>query len=67
MILPMRPRGEEKFVAVQREKAFSRGAESLSVIRDDWIRTSDLTHPKRARYQAAPHPAKALLVCLEKY
>src|SRR5437867_2789303 len=24
--------------------------------RDDWIRTSDLTHPKRARYQAAPHP-----------
>src|SRR2546423_12933713 len=24
--------------------------------RDDWIRTSDLTHPKRARYQAAPRP-----------
>ncbi len=33
--------------------------------RDDWIRTSDLTHPKRARYQAAPRPAK-LLVCLQK-
>ncbi len=26
--------------------------------RDDWIRTSDLTHPKRARYQAAPRPVK---------
>jgi hypothetical protein len=26
--------------------------------RDDWIRTSDLTHPKRARYQAAPHPVR---------
>jgi hypothetical protein len=26
--------------------------------RDDWIRTSDLTHPKRARYQAAPRPDK---------
>jgi hypothetical protein len=24
--------------------------------RDDWIRTSDLTHPKRARYQAALRP-----------
>ena len=30
--------------------------------RDDWIRTSDLTHPKRARYQAAPRP-----VCSELY
>ena len=26
--------------------------------RDDWIRTSDLTHPKRARYQAAPRPVR---------
>ena len=24
--------------------------------RDDWIRTSNLTHPKRARYQAALRP-----------
>ena len=24
--------------------------------RDDWIRTSDLIHPKDARYQAAPRP-----------
>ena len=28
----------------------------LCIGRDDWIRTSDLTHPKRARYQAAPRP-----------
>ncbi len=26
--------------------------------RDDWIRTSGLTHPKGARYQAAPRPVK---------
>ena len=24
--------------------------------RDDWIRTSDLFHPKEARYRAAPRP-----------
>ena len=30
--------------------------------RDDWIRTSDLTHPKRARYQAAPRPVVPDLV-----
>lgn len=24
--------------------------------RDDWIRTSDLTHPKGTLYQAEPHP-----------
>jgi hypothetical protein len=24
--------------------------------RDDWIRTSDHTHPMRVRYQTAPHP-----------
>ncbi len=24
--------------------------------RDDWIRTSDLTVPNRARYQTAPRP-----------
>jgi hypothetical protein len=29
--------------------------------RDDWIRTSDLTHPKRARYQAAPRPVCSAL------
>ena len=28
--------------------------------RDDWIRTSDLTHPKRARYQAAPRPVSLI-------
>ena len=33
--------------------------------RDDWIRTSDLTHPKRARYQAAPRPVKAISVWRE--
>jgi hypothetical protein len=26
--------------------------------RDDWIRTSDLSHPKRTRYQAALRPEK---------
>ena len=26
--------------------------------RDDWIRTSDHTHPMRVRYQTAPHPVK---------
>ena len=30
--------------------------------RDDWIRTSDLTHPKRARYQAAPRPVTGLSI-----
>ena len=28
----------------------------LDFSRDDWIRTSDLFHPKEARYQAAPRP-----------
>src|SRR5947207_8431236 len=28
--------------------------------RDGEIRTRDLTHPKRARYQAAPRPVKAI-------
>jgi hypothetical protein len=42
------------------KKAFHELAESLSYFgRDDWIRTSDLTHPKRARYQAAPRPVNA--------
>ena len=27
--------------------------------RDDWIRTSDLTHPKGALYQAEPRPANS--------
>ena len=31
-------------------------SKALQTGRDDWIRTSDLTHPKRARYQAAPRP-----------
>ena len=34
--------------------------------RDDWIRTSDLTHPKRARYQAAPRPVCTDLTILPK-
>src|SRR6185295_13873447 len=33
--------------------------------RDDWIRTSDLTHPKRARYQAAPRPVARLSIVLD--
>ena len=28
--------------------------------RDDWIRTSDHTHPMRVRYQTAPHPESGL-------
>ncbi len=28
--------------------------------RDDWIRTSDHTHPMRVRYQTAPHPENGL-------
>src|ERR1700681_4199201 len=31
--------------------------------RDDWIRTSDLTHPKGARYQASLRPDRLLLIC----
>jgi hypothetical protein len=34
--------------------------------RDAEIRTRDLTHPKRARYQAAPRPVKRFLVSLQK-
>ena len=33
--------------------------------RDGEIRTRDLTHPKRARYQAAPRPVKTKSVWLE--
>ena len=33
--------------------------------RDGEIRTRDLTHPKRARYQAAPRPVKSKSVWLE--
>ncbi len=29
---------------------------SALACRDDWIRTSDHTHPMRVRYQTAPHP-----------
>ena len=36
-----------------RLRSFVLGLESN---RDDWIRTSDLFHPKEARYQAAPRP-----------
>ena len=46
------------------EKGFSHehGEKPLELGRDDWIRTSDLTHPKRARYQAAPRPVKTFSV-----
>jgi hypothetical protein len=37
-------------------KAFNPKRLKAFAHRDDWIRTSDLSHPKRARYQAAPHP-----------
>ncbi len=30
--------------------------------RDDWIRTSDLTHPKGALYQAEPRPDGTITV-----
>src|SRR5947207_14128713 len=36
--------------------------------RDGEIRTRDLTHPKRARYQAAPRPENYLkYVCVESF
>ncbi len=34
--------------------------------RDGEIRTRDLTHPKRARYQAAPRPVSLDLVSCER-
>src|SRR5580704_16861958 len=39
----------------EKENARKRRAESKNG-RDDWIRTSDLTHPKGARYQASLRP-----------
>ena len=30
--------------------------------RDDWIRTSDPLTPSQVRYQAAPHPDKAIVL-----
>jgi hypothetical protein len=38
------------------------GKPFLNVGRDAEIRTRGLTHPKGARYQAAPRPVKAFLV-----
>ena len=35
--------------------------------RDGRIRTADLTHPKRARYQAALRPDKAILSTAQGY
>ena len=46
---------QRKRLSVFTRKAFLIG-------RDDWIRTSDLTHHKRARYQAAPRPVNALSI-----
>ena len=43
-------------------KRLSENRKAFFAGRDDWIRTSDLTHPKRARYQAAPRPVKSFLV-----
>jgi hypothetical protein len=34
--------------------------------RDAEIRTRDLTHPKRARYQAAPRPAAVSSISAKK-
>ena len=54
----VRLREPKKAFRWKQRKAFFTG-------RDDWIRTSDLTHPKRARYQAAPRPVKIVLVWTE--
>lgn len=43
-------------------KAFNPKRLKAFVYRDDWIRTSDLSHPKRARYQAAPHPVTEISI-----
>ena len=41
------------------ERLSDEKSESLFFVgRDGEIRTRDLTHPKRARYQAAPRPVK---------
>src|SRR3954452_24855456 len=37
-----------------------RGAKTIEIGRDDWIRTSDPLTPSQVRYQAAPHPAEYL-------
>jgi hypothetical protein len=42
----------------------SRAGMEVSYGRDDWIRTSGLTHPKGARYQAAPRPERTSSVSL---
>lgn len=50
------------------EKGFSHkhGEKPFDFGRDDWIRTSGLTHPKGARYQAAPRPVKTFSVWPER-
>src|SRR5712664_781044 len=51
----------------QKSKGFQSALiESPNFGRDAEIRTRDLTHPKGARYQAAPRPVKSLLVSPQK-
>src|SRR3954451_1403491 len=38
-------------------------SQALDSNRDDWIRTSDLFHPKEARYRAAPRPVLLRAIC----
>src|SRR5580704_18152962 len=45
----------------EKENARKRRAESKNG-RDDWIRTSDLTHPKGARYQASLRPDRLEMI-----
>ena len=62
-LLPVAARCRWKTDPVQRGWIFSLvslGFESNG--RDDWIRTSDLFHPKEARYQAAPRPVPIVSV-----
>jgi hypothetical protein len=53
------------FHSKQNEKAtsFSLTGFKRVIGRDDWIRTSDLTHPKGARYQASLRPDRLEMIC----
>ena len=43
-------------LCTERQKSPAYAKDFVVVGRDDWIRTSDLTHPKGALYQAEPRP-----------
>ncbi len=73
MAISLRPREAstefaiEWAVVTQSQKASrTNRARSPFFGRDDWIRTSGLTHPKGARYQAAPRPVKTFSVWPER-